>query len=210
VRYNLLLFVCVAIGGCSSGSDTIVNEPSALAFRRPGVGTSIVSKTWELDQAGNKFREEGTRTVDVVASGISYYGKNNIAQFQEEFNMNDFVNYDSNGNISLLGLGDSGSNYWAELPVATRGTRSYVSGKNTKREITFTHAGRELVNLAHHEFNTVKIVMTHRYWEEGSSDTTIDQPATFWYAPELGWYVKYEYSDAGSHYRMELQSYTLR
>ena len=170
------------MASCSAGSDTIVNgsSPGAM-FVPPHVGTWFVLGTWDADTSGNKLKMIRTRVGYVAETGMAIYGKTNVVRFQDDSTeSSDYVNYESNGNISVW---DPYRQHWMTLPVATQNaiadswSDTTFGGFLHKVVQTHTYAGREDIVLANHRFSAVKITDLYQEWT-GGVESEYDGPAS--------------------------------
>jgi hypothetical protein len=104
-RYIILCtaFIVVAqvLNSCSSGSDTSVNG-ARRAFATPRVGSQFIYRDLAIDTNGNTIDRNDLFTHTIVASGLSYKGKNEVTQLEGNSNVADmsYVNHEPNGNLS--------------------------------------------------------------------------------------------------------------
>jgi hypothetical protein len=190
-------FFCVAavslacvFGSCSTSTSPNGGTPFSSALHPAAVGSVFTYDTHRIDSSGG-YASTDVITLSVIANAIPYQGKSNVTHYQFSDGQSKFVNYESNGNISIFT-----EVTWGECPmtggapIITTWYDTLPSGDVQKAELTCSYAGRENVTLAGQAFNTIKIVDQLRRWTNGVLDD--DQPAaeTGWFATETGWFIK--------------------
>src|ERR1051325_1480073 len=133
ILLSLLAIIFASCNSSTSPSSGITSGPTV----RPGVGSMFVTKRQEFDTL-DRIIFAGYDTIFVIASGISYAGKNNVVQFRSGSDVTDggigYANYETNGDMAFYNdaKGRPGSRSgWITVPIISKGSSSLVVQDST-------------------------------------------------------------------------------
>jgi hypothetical protein len=218
VLWVAAIAVACVFGSCSAGSDTVTNGTAVHAFSPPHIGTMLVLGGCYVDTAGVRSALTWVGALHAVANGETYRGRTNVTRFQYDTSQQfEYLSYEPNGNISILGVMDS---QWRELPVESQGYTvlakydTSATGTLHKNVVTCTYVGTAQMPFQDHTFNAVEITERNDSWTNGVYDKVQMPLFRYHFSPETGWYIRF-YSEPDKSlprvgYLKELLSYELK
>ena len=201
------IFYLVAIL-CGCGSST---APISTPLVRPGVGSLFFIHTYDLDSNGAKrLGVEWFDTVTVLATGMSFQGRNNVSGFRWLNDDSDIghVSYDANGDWSLFKESDD-RNRWITFQLSEKGSSSHQydttylianTPYHDRGSDTCSYIGEGVSVINGQSISVSKFRVVDRYLNAADDYTEED-----WIAPQLGFWV----SSRGEKL-MEVTGYVLK
>jgi hypothetical protein len=196
---------------------------------RPGVGSSYTFHIRFFDEAGTELFDV-TDSVEVSRVRQTFAGKSDVTQYVSPDvgsggTDTAYIAYETNGDLQFydddfyIGL------EWYLFPIASRSSINFPAEAeqiNDSVRHTFTggmaHDGTEQITVAGNSLLTHRIILTKtkKVFEKGVLTETTVSKSTYWYAPAIGYLVKFESALETDNlpltviFRGVLTSYTLR
>lgn len=214
----------------SCSDNTVTPEPSP--FTIPTSGSTYTYLEYATDKLGNKVPDtEVTDVESVIASNISYSGKNGVwAISSTENNDTTYFCVDQNNDVLFKPSGGAdifGDDTWLRIPVTT-GTAFSDSTASTqdfngipvelRTTMNITRIADEQVTVGSQSFKTTKVRLNInvKALAFGQVVNESNLESTLWYAPSLGHFLRMVQpattlggQDENGSYR-SLQSYNLK
>lgn len=215
VLLPLILFCNLSIFGCASDSTSPSTNTSSGRIP-PAVGSTMIYHNWTLLDGSTTPAAESYDTVYVIGTNISMAGKSHVVEFRynvEPTGFN-FVNYESNGDISIY-YGPQSINQWILIPLSSKGISTYLEQDSDLSspaiKSTRVYSGEEKLTFGGREFDAIAIVGER---DMGDDSNAIRTRINEWYDAATGITLKQQYfSTQGTRTRTdsyELISSTLK
>lgn len=201
---TVLLALLVVLASCS---DEAVN-PGPITVTQAKTGSSFTFDNYDTDTTSGAVIPESrdTSVHTVVSTGATFNGKSNVSKLSMMSSRDTseaYMNYETNGDISLYFPGFSSTVQWLNFPISSKTTFSAVLadtsctfvGTTFQTKITAenSYVGTETITVNGQALNAIKIkqslktkITSAGISEEESIDTY------FYFALSLGYVVKVE------------------
>jgi hypothetical protein len=192
IAFAIFGVLLVSSVGCSNSSG-----PPTSTFTVPKAGSTFIFYSYRIDTAGAIIANTEVSDTDIViASGSTYQGRTNVNRFHTNKGGSDiFLNYETNGDISYYedNSGKPGTRSgWITIPLGRKGKSSFISfdstiesGLREQETASWTYTGDATVTFSNHDFHTQTFDT-----ELDRLNGTHDPIQNYWFAPEIGFYVK--------------------
>jgi hypothetical protein len=203
-----LVTISIAFFSCSSATQTTDPDPSTLTWNKLNVGTWLTFLRSYIDSSSKGVHLTSSEyTLEVRDTNQSIFGKNNLRQyFDTSIATAKYLAYDASGDISLLEIhtvnGIDIPQRWLTFPLKISDTAIVLSDTiiapdaNEFAVVTISYDGTENITVANHTFPCIRVKEKSDYFTvTASHDRTFGGVMYNWYAPEIGYFVKFSSND---------------
>lgn len=206
IRTVSIVVIVILLGACSKDNPTTPSE--SITYTPPRIGSSFHYSIYDTDTTTSlPITKSYDTTVHIFSNTeISYQGKNNVSKIYETspfFTNVTYLNYESNGDVSVYVDRGNGEYIWLTLPMGSKTTKTLVfmdttkivSGVTTRSKYTSeaSYVGTENLTIKGKSVSVLKMKLSNSFAETVNGVTTTKTMAVFFYfAPSLGYYVKTE------------------
>ncbi len=161
----------------------------------PGPGSSYSYAYYDLDSAAKKITGSDKNVVYTVSqSGISWHDRNDVVAIAAE-GKESYIGYEANGD--LMGWSEEGG--WNRYPFGSRSATRFAAisktlpnGASYTDSSTATYLGAEMMTIGGTSLVVYKIRINRVEQSGLPSPFTTLHTDNYWYAPAIGWYVKWD------------------
>jgi|GEM_PF-5185737 len=161
----------------------------------PGAGSSYSYAYYDLDSSARKIAGSDRNITHTVSrSGISWHDRNDVVSITAD-GKDSYIGYDANGD--LMGWSEEGG--WGRYPFGSRATtrlaaitRTLPNGAQYSDSSTATYLGAEMMTVGGTSLVVYKIRINRVERSGIPGPYTINHTGNYWYAPAIGWYVKWD------------------
>ena len=203
----LTLFVVVSLTLAACSSNT-TNPSSTVTVVQPKAGSTFTHEEYDIDTTtGTPIpASKATYTYTFTRVGISLYDETNVSELTNADDPTDspiYLNYESNGDVSLFTPISETSGKWLLLPISSKTTTTITVMDTTidflgvsmqmKSTMTTSYVGTENITVKGQSISAVKIKQATKFFVTigGTTDESSTE-ATFSFAPSLGFLAKAE------------------
>jgi hypothetical protein len=236
-RHYLLITLCIVSTALLLADCSDTAGPNAGGVFVPGVGSSYMLASYDVDRSGAKIAgSDDTSSITVAATGVTRFGRNDVVLLTTDWGDTTEAIYESNGDLSITSQHAIGGNgvifttplIWTALPFGSKKGETTVMSYDSSATVagvlhrltlteTVAYVGSEEVQVGSQKLSAQKVVQRVNWvHSEGASSDSVVYIDTLSFAPSIGFFAAEGGSRTSSQsppfagWRTRLVSYSLK